>query len=47
MIAKKSSNLLTKQAVVPQQSKDAIKFRLVRSLECARVRWAHRQPLSD
>jgi hypothetical protein len=44
-IVKKCDNLLAKQAVVPQQAKDAVKFALVLERECARVRWLSDNPL--
>ncbi|WP_369132712.1 phosphotransferase [Modestobacter sp. I12A-02662] len=44
MVVKKCDNLLTKQAMVPQQAKDAVKFSLVLERECARVRWLADNP---
>ncbi len=46
VIAKKCYNLLTKQAIVPRQSKDAIKFALLLERECARVRWLTDNPFT-
>lgn len=44
VIAKKCGNLLTKQAIVPRQPKDAAKFALLLERECARVRWLTDNP---
>ncbi|MGY1633619.1 phosphotransferase [Geodermatophilus sp. SYSU D01186] len=43
-IVKKCDNLLTKQAMVAQQAKDAVKFAQVLERECARVRWLADNP---
>jgi Ser/Thr protein kinase RdoA (MazF antagonist) len=45
-IAKKCDNLLAKQAIIPQQPKDAVKFALVLERECARVRWLSDNPFT-
>ncbi|WP_222267303.1 phosphotransferase [Modestobacter marinus] len=45
-IVKKCDNLLTKQAMIPQQAKDAVKFSLVLERECARVRWLTDNPFT-
>jgi Ser/Thr protein kinase RdoA (MazF antagonist) len=45
-IAKKCDNLLAKQAMIPQQPKDAVKFALVLERECARVRWLTDHPFT-
>ena len=44
VVAKKCQNLLTKQAIVPRQSKDALSFSLLLQRECARVRWSTHNP---
>ncbi|TLM83511.1 phosphotransferase [Pseudarthrobacter sp. NamE5] len=44
VIAKKCQNLLTKQAVLPRQPKDALNFALLLHRECARVRWLTDNP---
>ncbi|MDQ0662808.1 Ser/Thr protein kinase RdoA (MazF antagonist) [Arthrobacter ulcerisalmonis] len=44
VVAKKCQNLLTKQAIVPRQSKDALSFSLLLKRECARVRWITHNP---
>ncbi len=43
-VAKKCDNLLTKQALVPRQPKDAENFALILQRECARVRWLTDNP---
>ncbi|GAA3104305.1 hypothetical protein GCM10010464_79370 [Pseudonocardia yunnanensis] len=45
-IAKKCDNLLAKQATIPQQPKDAVKFALVLERECARMRWLSDNPFT-
>ncbi len=45
-VVKKCDNLLTKQAMVPQQDKDAVKFSLILARECARVRWLTDNPFT-
>ncbi|SFK58368.1 phosphotransferase [Geodermatophilus ruber] len=45
-IVKKCDNLLTKQALVAQQAKDAGKFALVLERECGRLRWLTDHPFS-
>jgi Ser/Thr protein kinase RdoA (MazF antagonist) len=45
-IAKKCDNLLAKQATIPQQPKDAVKFAMVLERECARVRWLTDHPFT-
>jgi Ser/Thr protein kinase RdoA (MazF antagonist) len=44
VVAKKCQNLLTKQAIVPRQSKEALSFSLLLKRECARVRWITHNP---
>jgi len=44
VVARKCQNLLTKQAIVPRQSKDAFSFALLLKRECARVRWLTNNP---
>ena len=44
VVAKKCQNLLTKQAITPRQSKDALSFSLLLNRECTRVRWMTHNP---
>jgi len=46
VVAKKCRNLLTKHAIIPRQSKDALGFALLLQRECARVRWLTGNPLT-
>jgi Ser/Thr protein kinase RdoA (MazF antagonist) len=46
VIVKKCENLLTKQAIVPRQPKDAAKFALMLERECNRVRWFTDNPIT-
>lgn len=44
VVAKKCQNLLTKQAIVPRQSREALGFALLLQRECARLRWITHNP---
>ncbi|MET1064222.1 MAG: phosphotransferase, partial [Arthrobacter sp.] len=46
MIAKKSENLLTKQAIIPRQPSDVVRFAHVLERESNRVRWLHDNPFN-